>query len=629
MEDFTSDIDALFEESDSFVPEEAMTNILYIGPKQNYLKFENIIKQWTSCTCSYSPTIDEAIVHLLQEIFVIVILDSQSKDMDTVAISRIVRMNHPLARIIVLINKRRASLIFDITNQGAADAVLEHPLKKDHIYKMITEQQAKHDINKMMTSFVSKPPKLSKASYLLHDPSLSFQDESVAAKFIGIMITHESVPRYSRFFEDFLAKDEVLFASFLSGITMLGDQLFASKEPLKEINFGGVSVIFRFQGETQFSIFVQNLTNHNVKEVETIVDSVVRQLVAHTLNYFKKTKGHVSKPIQQDIKRITDAFKLSRQEVETLDSAPNLYEEMVLIYGSDDKNHHKIKRFLENKFVFRVFATEQEEESYKIIRNTNCNVILLDSKIGLRKDVRDALDFAEHAKELKPYLQIIYRVRDRRVTSNLISGLNSGLIDFMVPYRSPFKELSPWIIQALEKVTEIKEKSIEGQSIDSTLDPAAIVKTMIRKDEPSYRQENIPLLMGVFISQREHPVYQKMWVHGDNVIDYDQNMMAGLVAALDNVGEEMFYEDKPIGGFELGGARILVQQRESFNFVFFVKNLDPNTSVVVNKQLMDGTDQLFYIVTQSDEDLYSYEVQENLERSCETIHENFLTRFKE
>ncbi|MHA2090802.1 MAG: hypothetical protein ACW98K_08075, partial [Candidatus Kariarchaeaceae archaeon] len=274
-------------------------------------------------------------------------------------------------------------------------------------------------------------------------------------------------------------------------------------------------------------------------------------------------------------------------------------------------------------------ATEQEEESYKIIRNTNCNVILLDSKIGMQKDVRDALDFAEHAKELKPYLQIIYRVRDQRVTSNLISGLNSGLIDFMVAYRSPFKKLSPWIIQALEKATEIKEKSLEGKSIDSTLDPAAIVKTMIRKDESSYHPENIPLLMGVFISRREHPIYQKQWIHGDNVIEYDQNMMAGLVAALDNVGEEMFYEDKPIGGLELGGARILVQQRELFNFVFFVKNLDPNTSVVVNKQLMESTDQLFYIVTQSDNDSDSSEVQENLERSCETIHENFLTRFKE
>jgi DNA-binding response OmpR family regulator len=630
VEEFTSDIDALFGKSDDFEPEEGMTNILFIGLAKNFSQFSNIISDWPTFDAKFAETIDDAIVFLLQEVFALVILDSEGQDMDVVTTSRIVRINHPLARIVVFSSIKKATFIIDIVNQGTVDALMLFPMKKSRIFSLITEQEAKHEISKMMTGFISQPPKLSKASYLLLDPSLSSQfDENIEARFIGIMITHNSVPRYSSFFEDLLAKDEVLFASFLSGITMLGSELFATKEPLKEINFGGISVMFFFHEDLQISIFVRNLTSHNFSHTENIATTIVDELIVETAEGIATTKGYITKKDKAAILRITEKFIEANNgiDVEIEELTVEKDKQTILIYGTEDKKLLSIKRYLDRYNLYRVKTTGSEETAYKIIKNSICSLILLDSNIRKIDGVRDPFDFADHAKEITPSIQILYLVRDRRMTTHLVEALNCGLIDFMVPYRASLKELSPWIVQALEKSLEIKEKSFSGEEINQTIDQAAIAKTRIRSDEASYAPENKPLLLGIFITQREYPIFQKVWSQEGISIEFDQSMMAGLVAALDNVGEEMFYDDKPIGGLELGGAKILVQQRGEFNFVFFVKNIDPHTSIVVNKELISCADRLHESLDNVEGDVSSGSHDLLFEEICDLIYQDFSHKF--
>ena len=140
MDDFTNDIESLFIDNDDFEPKEAITNILFIGREGEYRKFIRIIDKWSSTIMSnYSETADEAISVLLQEIFAIVILDSKGRDMDVISTSRIVHMNHPLARIVVFSRRKSASLIMDLVNQGAIDFLMILPLKEDHVFNRINE----------------------------------------------------------------------------------------------------------------------------------------------------------------------------------------------------------------------------------------------------------------------------------------------------------------------------------------------------------------------------------------------------------------------------------------------------------------------------------------------------------
>ena len=89
------------------------------------------------------------------------------------------------------------------------------------------------------------------------------------------MIVSQTVPRYTRWWEKTLSQDEYLLAGYLSSITALGDDLFQNEESLKEINFGGISVIFRFHETLQISFLVRNLTRHNYEKAEERITELV------------------------------------------------------------------------------------------------------------------------------------------------------------------------------------------------------------------------------------------------------------------------------------------------------------------------------------------------------------------
>jgi len=276
---FSDDIDSLFENDDSSIITIQKANILIIGTIVLYRRFKrNLDPELYNVV--HVLSIDEAVVELLQELFGMVVIDNDEESIDVVTISRVVRINHPLARIVVSSSRRGSKLVANIVNHGSVDAFLPHPSKIGFIANLVAEQIARHEISKMLTTFVSQPPKLSKASYLLLDPTLSFGDENEPVKFVGIMISYRSVPRFNKFFEEILAKDEILFSGYLSGIAMLGKELLTTKEPLKEINFGGVSVIFRFIDELQISIFMRNLTRHNYDAAESRITEILDELIS-------------------------------------------------------------------------------------------------------------------------------------------------------------------------------------------------------------------------------------------------------------------------------------------------------------------------------------------------------------
>ncbi|MHA2033333.1 MAG: hypothetical protein ACW99Q_28515, partial [Candidatus Kariarchaeaceae archaeon] len=83
-------------------------------------------------------------------------------------------------------------------------------------------------------------------------------------------------------------------------------------------------------------------------------------------------------------------------------------------------------------------------------------------------------------------------------------------------------------------------------------------------------------------------IYDRFWEE----VEFDKEMVSGLIESLKNVGGEMFTEEEKIDGLELGGTTIFVREQLDYLFIYFVKNVSPNTSVVIAKEV-DTVTKLF------------------------------------
>ncbi|MDH5403776.1 MAG: hypothetical protein OEZ01_07865 [Candidatus Heimdallarchaeota archaeon] len=600
-----------------------LIKILFVGQSKEFQKFKRYLDKNEHYDYHQVSDINEGITYLLQEIFSIVILDNDS-EFDIITTSRVVRINHPLARIVVVSRKRNSTLISNIINHGSVDCFLPKPVTEKDMYKMVSEQNAKHEINKMITTFVTKPPKLSKASYLLLDPTLSFNEEE-PARFVGMMITHKTVPRYTKFFEELLQNDAVLFAGFLSGISIMGQELFTSKEPLKEINFGGISVIFRFYEEVQFSIFVRNLSNWNYEETEEEISELMTELI---INHIKDIKKHyLSDVVMESITQIVIKLKESNDRIAEKIELKNkeIPTQTILVIGSDDHDNERIKRHLETKHEYIIEIINTESQANEFLNYENCNVIIMDADLGKETDDFNPLHLAEYAKDASPHLQIIYRVRDKRASDPIIASLNSGVINFLLSYKASLKELETWLAKAVEKANSIKSQSKTSEGLESNIDRATIAKTMIRRNEESYISESFPVLIGAIITENEGLIFEHFW--NEDAIGFDKSLLAGLVFSLDAAGEEMLIGADSLGNIDLGGATIMIEHRGIYNFAFFISNLDHNTSVIVKRELVRKSDEMYEIVKGNQDKLLDPIVQKEFKKSTDEVYKRFLSMF--
>ncbi|MCY3411704.1 MAG: hypothetical protein INQ03_08745 [Candidatus Heimdallarchaeota archaeon] len=597
-------------------PDIPSSNILYIGTEEYYSSVERKLKNFTGIKLQFQDNVEDAIQSLLQEVFAIVFIENYPEKYDSVTVSRVVRVNHPLARIVILSQLKNSNYVGSIINRGSVDGFIHlKSCTRKRLSDAVTEHLAKHEINKMIVRYISDPPKLSGASYLLLDPSLSF-DVDTPVKYVGLMITHNSVPRFSEFFEELLAKDEVLFSGYLSGISMLGSSLFDSNEPMKEINFGGISVVMRFIEQYQFFIFVRNLTNQNVGDAEALITKVINEILSSIdteLRASQTLKDVALQKMNKILKQFEDANDF------TLNILPDLiqYNEHIMLYGTDYENQEGIKSYLERKFNFRVYNATSKTECIEELKSKTYEVLLLDAAIT----EMEPTDFAEYAKDISPQLQIIYRIRDKRASDPIIDALNCTNISFLTSYKSSYKSLSKEVHSAIKKAIEIKQQSRMG--LQSSHNQAIVAKSMIRGNESKYLAEAVPELHGIFITLDAELLYAYQ-PHRDNLMKYDQELLAGIVAALDSIGAEALGTDN-IGKIEMGGAHVLIQSREKYHFGFLIQNLEANTSVVLSKDLTQCTEEFYTIIKKYKKDT---ERNPKLAMEADKFNEFFISKFE-
>ncbi len=617
------DFDSLFDDFDDLdqIPTESDDQFLFIGKRSTFDKLSSAIKEFGNYEIVFSNDTDSAINELLQHVFALVFIENDLLEFNAVTVSRIVRVNHPLARILILSKSKKSSFISDIINNGSADGFVYLPLKHAMLYNTITEQLARHDINRSIITYVKNPPKLSKQSYLLLDPSLSFGDEEQEAKFVGAMIAYESVPRYSHFFEQLLNRDEILFSGYISGISMLGQQLFKDKEPLKEINFGGISVVLKFIDSFQFLIFVRNLTVYNAERTEIIINNVVDSI----LNKFGKeltNPGFGGMRLSPQITKLLEVFDKHNDNItqDTPEKIEFRTQKVVTLLESDRKRKKMVKHLSSKKYNLDIEGSTSSNEVKEMLENGIYEVLIIDSKL---KGEETPLNFADLAKDISPYLHIIYLVRDRRTSATLVDALNRGVINFLLPYRISYKRLVKWIHKGIERAEAVRNQSGTA-GIDSKLHQATIAKMMIRDSMDSFISESAPNLVTIFITKNVELVFYHT---NEEESDVDQEMLGGIIATIDSVGSETFESEDELGKVNIGGFDIFVQHRNEYNFGFLIDNLDPNTSVLISKDVYIFSDRFFDII-KTDKDI-SENMKDDLQNESKQIFQLFFKKYHE
>ncbi|MCY3413010.1 MAG: hypothetical protein INQ03_15335 [Candidatus Heimdallarchaeota archaeon] len=563
------------------------TSILLVTSLETYSAFASCVPKDSSYNLIHSLEPKEAISHLLQEQIVITFIEHNYLD-DIIEFSASIHHYVPLSRIILITDRLSTDSLSEITNIGAINAILPTPFNQTKVMEVLSQQDAKHSINKMLVQMITEPPKLSKASFLLLDPSLQFGSEDVPLNFVGLMCVSNTVPKYTRFFEETLAQDPMLFAGYLSGITSLGNSLFSSDQALKEINFGGISVIFQFHNQLQIFFFVRNLTRENYEKAEGRVSAFSKQIVD---NFYKDfvDKPFISEILLDEIDKLADEFDL-QDDVEMAQYQDKMVEQIdtegdtnIVIYSNNEGDKIKTRlldEFQKNPYENKINLDVIHEEELFIahVETKKHHVLILDSDSDTGG--RSGADFTDFIKETSPSLQLIYLERNDNFSDSLIDSFNSETINFILPFDMKEGLLNKTVVEADTNVRRIRFQS--GSKPSDAAGNMEAMKILLREEQDAYNIEEQPELVGIIIAEDMKPVFDHFWETNQN---YDTEMIAGMLLSLENIGGEMFFEKEDIQLLELGGYNVFVRNVGQYMFSFFVKHNNPTTTVIINKEI--------------------------------------------
>ncbi len=565
------------------------TTILIIGSNEIYSMFHSLLPEAHSFELLFTSDPELGISYLIQEQIAITFLDYTSIG-NCSSLSASIHQYIPLSRIVLIAPILKMDQFSRLINEGSIDAILTLPFDQDKLMQVLTQQEAKYSINKMLVSMINEPPKLSKASFLMLDPSLQFGSEDAPLNFVGVMIVVNTIPKYTKFFEQTLAQDEMLFAGYLSSISGLGASLFENKEALKEINFGGISVIFQFHNEVQIFFFVRNLTRDNFVKAELRIADFRNYIIDHFYDEFTNQHFMTQESLLK-IDEIADFFneedEMEKEEfikqVETKEVIDG--DTPIIIYSNNAHNELKAK-LLEGKlqsptdeFNLIVKSIDNEKELIEKVRENYYHVILFDSDCDT--GVRSTVDFIDFIKELSPSIQTIYFERSEEYTQTIIDGYNNDTMNYILSFNADAQTIYRIFKKAEKAVMKIRKTTSSSSAIDAAGNMEAM-KIFLRKEQESYNIQELPKLIGVIIAQDMIPVYDEFW---DIEQEMNTELITGLVQSLDNIGSEMFHEKEEIKLLELGGNNVFVNHLGPYMFSFFVRNITPTTTVIIQKEV--------------------------------------------
>lgn len=553
------------------------SNLLLIGSSNATIELiKNLHELVKSTRIIHVNNFKDAVLLLLEWQFSVVILDHNPPDIDAVSFSRIVRLNHSSTRIIVISPHYNQQLFQLFINQGSIDAILTTPLDKAKTISAITEQQARNEINHLMNQLIRIPPIRSPAYFLLQDQTLEFDNPFVVYNFVGLIVSHKSNVLFQIFMDDSIDRNEMLFAIYISAITIMGQKLFTSNEKMKEINFGGISVILHFSRDIQVSFLFKNITKYNISKAEKYAAIVVEELEEKIF------------PI------IKDANPLSNEEdvfvKNTLETLVDLHlttktqfsdKINILFYGDSSDSILSILNDQEGKKDY--FFVDSHNDLFTLISDHNIDLVVINP---LFEHDSSGLFISTQIKDISPRVQIVGIV-DQFERQMLEKVISAGIIDYVFTLENTEEQLQKWIKKAIEEARIIKNNSLIPRPLNLrfSYQQTAIVRSLMRMHPVSYWEMNVPTLLGIFIIRNNHPFYSKLWFEGGELIDLSDELLVKLITSLNIFSREILQSNEIVDTIKYGNASLVIHDLLDFSFIMFAKNIDDTNFELTYKHM--------------------------------------------
>lgn len=581
--------DNIPEVSNVLIVGDSDTSLLLSYNLQNVARFSRII---------HVRKPSDAITILIMDLFSVAIIDHDTNRLDTINLSRIIKIKQPLCRIISITQIPTKPLLFDLINNGFIDSYMKLPIDDFMAQRIILEQQARYEINQTLQQFIINPPKFSPAYYLKADPSYSSVSD-IQFELVGLVVSYETLTRYVYFRRDYLNTDEILLSGYLSAITMLGNTLF-SQSTIDSIDFGGVSAVFITHEKLHYAFFLENLSKNNFNQAEQFLEELTREIdygFSDVLVSGAALEAEDTRNINSKISNLID--QISTVKGGKLGSK----KPIILSYGPEYLSTSVMLSNLSQKFKVKSFI--DETDAFEFLYKNNVDVVLVSPVITQKKS---NLGFAARVLDISPNVQII-GINYRYSLVQLVKILNSGVISRVIYPRLSEEKFEELLNNSYESAHSIDLESNLGvkQRVLLSYEPH-IQRSLLRKGQMTYNRMKKPDLFGVFIARDSMPYYSKYFFLQNLSESFDELLFAGFISSLDTFAQEMFSASEPYSGIVLGSASLITFNYFDYSFAFFTGNIDELNYPFVKKHLSESVHFLFDLISNTElEDPLEYD----------------------
>ncbi|OLS27845.1 MAG: hypothetical protein HeimC2_10410 [Candidatus Heimdallarchaeota archaeon LC_2] len=553
------------------------SNLLLIGDSATSVELMNYLHELISATCIvHVSNFKDAVILLLQWQFSVVILDHNPPNIDAVSFSRVVRLNHSSTRIIVISPFYNEELFQLFINQGSVDEIITVPIDKDRIISSIKLQQARTQINHLMNQMIRTPPIRSPAYFLLQDQNLEIDNPFIVFDFVGLIVSYKTNVRFQIFLEEMFETNKMLFAIYLSAITIMGQNMFSSNEKIKEINFGAISVIFHFGDDLQISILFKNITKYNISKAEKFANSVVEELIDKIYPIISTNKSISKKEdlfVKNTLETLVDTHRKSKKQFSDLIN--------VVFYG---KSSDLLIEILTNqKGRKEFFFVQFHEDLLSLISDHNIDLVIINP---LLQSNLSPLSLSTQIKDISPRVQIVGMLDqlDSEVLKKIIS---SGVIDIILTLENTREQIHKWIKNTVEVASIIKNNSLIPSPLNLrfSYQQTAIARSLMRLHPVSYLEMNVPTLLGIFIIRNNHPFYSKLWFDGGEQVDLSDEVLVKFITSLNIFSREILQSNEIVDTIKYGNASLIIHDLLEFSFIMFAKNIDDTNFELTYKHM--------------------------------------------
>jgi PleD family two-component response regulator len=552
--------------SDASTASPDISKLLIIGSSDSSFSLSQNLQNLANFTrVTHIDNAERAISVLLEDEFGVIVIDHDSSDFETVNLSRTVRQNNFLARIIIISKSYSEELLYELINKGDVDAFLPIPIDDISAYSLILEQQAKHEIGLMLNQLVLRPAKFSPTYSLLHDGSTAHADHEVL-QFIGCVVTNESVMRFSYFNENFMNIDEYLFSGYISAIMLLGERLLSNNELLEEINFGGISIFVHNERQLQFLLFFKHLSKSNHRVAETMVKNIVNNIIENSYDLLIDYMP-LSNDAYEYIKNIIEVQSTYVDAQSELTSAKSL-KHSILLYG---KQFPKLNTIMKPfKKVYDITRFNDRVKTMRYLSENDCETVILNPIVSPKLQ---HFALASQIKDISPRTQIIGLIPELQI-NDLLNVVNNDSVDFVLTYKDTQVQYYTIIKNAVGRAQKIQRDSTPQRLIYS-FDQSTIVKSMLVQQLGDLEKAVPPELYGLFIAKEAQPYYHKFWQLDEDDFELDPVLFAGFISALVEFSSETFDSTNELfTGIKFANASLITRHLYDYTFVFFVRSIN-------------------------------------------------------